>query len=44
MLLVTGFFAFLKTHLTAYFADRERSHVDFSSRFFLSHHFSAWIS
>jgi hypothetical protein len=43
MLLVPAFCA-LKTHLTAYFADRERSYVDLSIRFFLSHSFSACIS
>jgi hypothetical protein len=41
MLLVPGFFAFLEAHLTARFADRERSYVDLSIRFFLSDLFSA---
>jgi hypothetical protein len=40
-MLVPGFFVFLKIHLKPRFADRGRSHVDFSIRFFLSHPLSA---
>jgi hypothetical protein len=43
-MLVPGFFCVLETHLTPRFADRGRSHVDLSIRFFLSHPLSACIS